>query len=268
MNVVQILSCKGILKMGINYKENIMLSIEMLKSKKAILFDLDGTILDDSNIWNEIYIEFVKQECNVIVSINQILKDWYEHLEKFKGNDLYKSYVIYLVKKYGNNNLNLNADSLREKLYIIANEYVCKKVKYKAYAPEVIKKFKDLGYILGLGSISDIETFKKYNYLNNNISQKMNMFEYFDKIMLYDDVINKKPNPEVYIKLIKELDINPSECLVVEDSLSGVQAGKNAGIEVLNIPDECSSKHQSEIDNIVDYKLNNLKELFEILEQI
>lgn len=243
-----------------------MLSIEILRSKKAILFDLDGTILDDSNTWNEIYIEFVKQECNVIVSINQILKDWYEHLEKFKGNDLYKSYVIYLVKKYGNDKSNLNADSLREKLYIIANQYVCEKVKYKDYAPEVIKRFKDLGYILGLGSISDIETFKKYNYSNHNISKKMNMFEYFDKIILYEDVINKKPHPEVYLKLIKTLNIPPSECLVIEDSLSGVQAGKNAGIEVLNIPDICSLNHQTEIDNIVDYKLNNLKELFKIIE--
>lgn len=214
------------------------------------------------------HILFVKQECNAIVSNDQILKDWYEHLEKFKGNDLYKSYVVYLVKKYGNDKLNLNADSLREKLYIIANKYVCEKVKYKDYAPEVIRKFKELGYILGLGSISDIETFKKYNYLNHNISEKMNMFEYFDKIMLYEDVINKKPNPEVYLKLIKALNINPSKCLVIEDSLSGVQAGKNAGIAVLNIPDICSSKHQAEIDTIADYKLNNLKELFKIIEGI
>lgn len=245
-----------------------MLNIEILKNKKAILFDLDGTILDDSNIWNEIYIEFVKQECNAIVPINEILKDWYEHLEKFKGKDLYKSYVIYLIKKYGNDKSDLNAEHLRKKLYIIANQYICEKVKYKDYAPEVVKKFKDLGYILGLGSISDKETFKKYNYLNQNISEKMNMFEYFDKIMLYEDVSNKKPNPEVYLKLIKKLNINPSECLVIEDSLSGVQAGKNAGIDVLNIPDICSSNHQAEIDNIADYKLNNLKELYKIIGEI
>ncbi len=244
-----------------------MLIREMLRNKKAILFDLDGTILDDSNIWNEIYIEFVKQECNVTVSINQISKEWYEHLESFNGSDLYKSYVIYLVKKYGNNKSDLNADSLRKKLYIIANKYICEKVRYKDYAPEVIKKFKELGYILGLGTISDIETFKKYNYLNYSISKKMNMFEYFDKIILYEDVINKKPNPEVYLKLIKELNIKPSDCLVIEDSLSGVQAGKNAGIEVLNIPDICSLNHQVEIDNIVDYKLNNLKELLEVIEE-
>lgn len=118
-----------------------MLNIEILRNKKAILFDLDGTILDDSNIWNEIYIEFVKQECNAIVPINEILKDWYEHLEKFKGKDLYKSYVIYLIKKYGNDKSDLNAEHLRKKLYIIANQYICEKVKYKDYAPEVVKKF-------------------------------------------------------------------------------------------------------------------------------
>lgn len=47
-----------------------------------------------------------------------------------------------------------------------------------------------------------------------------------------------------------------------------VQAGKNAQIEVLNIPDVCSLAHQAEIDSITDYKLNNLKELFKIVEKM
>lgn len=153
-------------------------------------------------------------------------------------------------------------------MYEIAEQYICENVEYKNYVPEVIKKLKSLGYILGLGSISDRETFKKYNYQNKNISLKMNLFEYFDKIILYEDVTNKKPNPEVYLKLIEELNLKKDECLIIEDSLSGIRAAKNAGIEVLNIPDECASNHQKEIDDITDYKLNNFKELFNLLEKI
>lgn len=245
-----------------------MLIKEMLKNKKAILFDLDGTILDDSNIWNEIYIEFIKQECNVEVTLEQINQDWHEHLKIFNSDDFYKSYVVYLINKYSKIKKELNADGLRKRLYIIADIYVCNKVEYKEYAPEVIKKLKKMGYRLGLGSISDRETFKKYNYNNSNISNKMNLFDYFEKIVLYEDVANKKPNPEVYIKLIKELNLKPEDCLIIEDSLSGIQAAKNANIEVLNIPDNCSFKNQNEIDNLSDYKVNSLKELFDILEEI
>lgn len=122
-----------------------MLIKEMLKNKKAILFDLDGTILDDSNIWNEIYIEFIKQECNVEITLEQINQDWHEHLKIFNSDDFYKSYVLYLINKYSKVKKDLNADELRKKLLFIANIYVCDKVEYKRYAPEVIKKIKRNG---------------------------------------------------------------------------------------------------------------------------
>ena len=47
--------------------------------------------------------------------------------------------------------------------------------------------------------------------------------------------------------------MRPEECLVIEDSLSGVQAAKNAKLEVVNIPDIGSLKNQDEIDKITDY---------------
>ena len=106
------------------------------------------------------------------------------------------------------------------------------------------------------------------NYLNKNISEKMNMFEYFDEILLYDDVQNKKPNPEVYLKLMEKLKVRPEECLVIEDSLSGVQAAKNAKLEVVNIPDIGSLKNQDEIDKITDYKLNDMKEFWELIKDL
>ena len=242
------------------------LNIEILKSKKAILFDSDGTLLDNSNIWNEIYAEFVFKKCGVRISVKQALNDWHEHHIKFKGEDLFKSYVLFLTNKYGNKKY--DADILRKELYEIADEFVISKVKYKDYAPEVVKKFKSLNYILGLGTLCDRETFEKYNCKNLNITKKMNCFNEFNKILLYEDVSKRKPNPEIYLKLLNELNLNPEECLIIEDSLTGVQAGRMAGIEVLNIPDECSIMHQQEIDNITDYKLQSMKELYEILVKV
>lgn len=244
-----------------------MLIKEMLKNKKAIIFDLDGTILDDSNIWNEIYIELIKQECNVEITLDQINEDWHNHLEIFNGGDFFKSYVLYLINKYNTEEKNLDATLLRKKLYVIADDYICNKVDFKKYAPEVIKKLKQMGYRLAVGSITDRETFDKYNQSNLNINSKLSMLDYFEIVVLYEDVQNKKPNPEVYLKIVNELNLNPEECLIIEDSLSGVQAAKNAKIEVLNVPDECSINNQQEIDSLTDYKVNSLEELLNILEE-
>ena len=70
------------------------------------------------------------------------------------------------------------------------------------------------------------------------------------------------------MKLLKELNLKPEECLIIEDSLSGIQAAKNAKIDVLNIPDKGSLKNQNEIDNLADYKVDNLKILLDIQEEI
>lgn len=62
--------------------------------------------------------------------------------------------------------------------------------------------------------------------------------------------------------------MRPEECLVIEDSLSGVQAAKNAKLEVVNIPDIGSLKNQDEIDKITDYKLNDMKEFWDLIKDL
>ena len=89
----------------------------------------------------------------------------------------------------------------------------------------------------------------------------------FDLVITYDDVTKKKPNPEVYLKAIEKMKVSKEECLIVEDSLEGVKAANNAGIEVLNIVDENMYKKQKKIDSLSDYKMNNLEELYKLIIQ-
>ena len=67
---------------------------------------------------------------------------------------------------------------------------------------------------------------------------------------------------------MEKLKVRPEECLVIEDSLSGVQAAKNAKLEVVNIPDIGSLKNQDEIDKITDYKLIDMKEFWELIKDL
>ena len=58
---------------------------------------------------------------------------------------------------------------------------------------------------------------------------------FFQSIIGGHEVSKGKPDPEIFIKTMDQLQLNPQNCLVVEDSISGVQAAKNAGIRVVGI---------------------------------
>lgn len=66
---------------------------------------------------------------------------------------------------------------------------------------------------------------------------------------------------------MKKLNVTPKECLVIEDALIGVQAAKNAGIEVVNMYDKYSDSDREEINSLSDYKVKNFKELIDILDR-
>jgi len=66
-----------------------------------------------------------------------------------------------------------------------------------------------------------------------------NLFEHIDEIVTGDDpaVKNGKPAPDIYIEAARRLGVDPTECLVFEDALSGVKSGKAAGCQVVAVPD-------------------------------
>ena len=55
----------------------------------------------------------------------------------------------------------------------------------------------------------------------------------FDAIVSGSDVANKKPDPEIFVKAAAKLGLKPEECLVIEDAITGVKAGKAAGCKCL-----------------------------------
>ena len=88
--------------------------------------------------------------------------------------------------------------------------------------------------------------------------------EKFDDMVCGDEIEHSKPNPEIFLKAAKKLGLEPEECIVIEDSPAGVEAGYKGGMKVINvpdmkIPDEEMKKHASLI-------CNNLLEVKEYLE--
>jgi len=129
------------------------------------------------------------------------------------------------------------------------------------------------------GKIKPIKGFKKFlndvksrnilvglasNAIRKNVSliiKELEIYDDFDSIICGDEVDNGKPNPEMFNKTIDRFKINKNECLIFEDSIEGIKAAKNSGINVIGITSSSSHKILQDagstktISNYVDFDL-------------
>ena len=76
------------------------------------------------------------------------------------------------------------------------------------------------------------------------IGGKLDLFPHLESALASEHVSNHKPNPEVYLKSARNLGLDPIECVVFEDSFSGIMAAKNAGMKVIGV---LSSHNKAEL---------------------
>lgn len=67
--------------------------------------------------------------------------------------------------------------------------------------------------------------------------KRVGVYDRFDYVLCGDEVINRKPDPEIYLSVLKEMDTDARNALVLEDSVVGVEAAYRAGIDCIQVPD-------------------------------
>lgn len=236
--------------------------LNKIKDLDLVIFDFDGTLVDSNGVNDKIDIE--------LVNFFGEKKDSYEiiqerdHILRTKTNgDIYLNYCQYLKEKY---NLDLSAEEILEVRRRLSRKFL-KNVKYKPGADIIIKLIKKNKTKLALATVSSRQSLNIYFSENENIRKKCDIQKYFDLIITKDDVIQKKPNPEVYNKIISKFNIRDlSRCLVIEDSLMGVLAAKRAKLNVIAIYDKYSDKDRDKINKIADYNVKDFEELFALFK--
>lgn len=214
-------------------------------------------------MFNEIYSVLIKEIAGNVVSVNQIQEDWDNFVHQNIQGDLYVNFLIYLDKKYSSETHDI--DFLGKLYSEIEYKYVSQEIQYKKFAKDLVLKLKKQGYTLVLATLSTKNIIEIYNNVNKKLIDEFKIYDIFNLVLTYEDVTNKKPNPEIYLKAIEKLNVSKEKCLIVEDSLEGVKAANNAGIEVLNVVDENMYKTQNIIDSLSTYKMNNLNEFLKLL---
>ena len=236
-----------------------------IKSKKYIIFDLDGTLIDSIGVWNITDYKLIKKYSGVSVDLFEIQQFRDDFLNTHVDHDIYLSFCDYLIRKY--HFKGISKEELLQDRWRISSDILENEMDYKEGVVPLINRLKELGHTLILATMTTDVQMDIYTKKNNKMVNQMNILDTFDYIIKKEDVSKKKPNPEIYLKVLDYFHANKEECLIFEDSYTGVLAAKNAGIDVVNIYDSYADIDRDKIRNITDYEINSYNEVLDYLNK-
>ncbi len=181
---------------------------------KAFIFDMDGVIIDSEPLH--------------FLSDKMVMKDFgidisHEELNEFVGMTNPVMWAV-LIKRY---NLATSVDE------ILITQHNFKKELLEAgeYCaingiPELLKELRAREFKVGLASSSSRQFIEL-------VLKKLGIFQYFDVVISGEEVLNSKPAPDIFLEAAAALEVNPLECIVLEDSGHGVTAAKAAGMKCI-----------------------------------
>ncbi|MBH1941441.1 HAD family phosphatase [Mobilitalea sibirica] len=213
----------------------------MLKDIDAVIFDLDGTLVDSMWMWESIDIEYLNR-----YGI-ELPKDLQKSIEgmSFSETAVYFKNRFQLLDSLDQ----IKSDWNKMAWYKYENE-----VPIKEGVKEFLEYLKEEGIPAGIATSNSRE-------LVDLIIEKHGLKEYFKSIRTSCEVDKGKPSPDIYLLVAKDLEVKPERCLVFEDVLQGVMAGKNANMKVCAVYDKYSDKDQEQKKRLADYYVHSMKEI-------
>lgn len=215
----------------------------MLNNIDAVIFDVDGTIADSMWMWKQIDIEYLDR-------FGIPLPD---DLQKNIEGMSFRETAHYFKEHF------LIPDSI-EKMMADWNEMASHKYRYeiplKEGALEFMKQCKKKGLLLGIVTSNSVELFS--DLLTAHKLENM-----FDVIITGSDGLKGKPAPDMYLEAAKRLSVDVSKCLVFEDIIPGILAGKRAGMKVCAIDDVYSKDVLLEKKKESDFFIDSFEDILE-----
>ncbi len=206
--------------------------------RKGVIFDLDGVLIDTGQFHRQSWYDLAREE------------DFQMSDELFYSTFGMQNYQIIplLVRR------DLTAEDIermsewKERRY---RELISGKLTLQEGARGLIDELKSNGFLLAIGTSAP----------QANLAfmlEHTGVDDCFDAYVTGEEVSNSKPAPDTFLKAAEKLSLSPGHCLVVEDAVQGVQAGKKAGMKVVAVCTTRQREDLEESDLIVD-SLGELK---------
>ena len=207
----------------------------MIKNNKlkAVIFDLDGVIIDSEPIHHKV--------------LNEILKDYSVVIEDEEYNTFIGTSNASLWKKIIDKyNLKLEVEDMC--LLTLKNNF--EYLKNNDVQPingviNLLAQLKNNNILIGLASSSPLDSIEL-------ILSIFNIRTYFEVVVSGESVAKSKPSPEIFLKTAKLLGVKPKNCVVIEDSKNGVTAAKSATMKCIGFKNKNSGNQDiSKADKII-----------------
>lgn len=212
-----------------------------LKNIEGAVFDLDGTLLDSSWVWEKVDEKFLGDRGF------QVPDDYVDEISPLGAERA----AVYTIERFG---LNEDKDDIvREWIEMAKKEYATE-VACKPYAKEFLEELHKLNIKMAVATSSDRELFMK-------TLEREGILKYFQKIVTVDEVERGKGYPDIYEEAARRIKVNPHKCLVFEDILAGVTGASLGEFNVVAVFDEKSKHNWEKIKSISKYSINDYKEL-------
>ncbi len=212
---------------------------------KAVIFDMDGVLIDSEIIY---------------------LDHMYEKL-KIKYPQINREALFAVVGSTTKRTMEIISDVIGEDVNshmfqeLYAELWVDCRPDYPSIlrkeVPDILKELHRRGYQVALASSTSRAGI-------NDVLTSCGLKGDFDYIVSGEEFKESKPNPEIYLHTADTLKREPKECLVVEDSTYGIMAGHGAGMTVASVIDDRFSFDRS----LADYSINGLWEILDVLEKL
>ena len=211
---------------------------------KGVLFDMDGVLVDSEPFIAKAAIMMFEE-----LGVHAKTEDFHPFIGTGENR-----YIGGVAEKY---NLKVDIQVVKARTYEIFGEIARKNLFALPGAAEFISRCTDKGLKLALATSAD------------RVKMEVNLTEIglppetFNSIITGEDVLNKKPFPDIYIKAATSMGLRPQECLVVEDAVSGIKSGKSAGCKCLAVTTSFDAEALSEADWIYSSLLEVPDEVLE-----
>ena len=211
-----------------------------MKTYKAILFDMDGVLIESEYLMRASAIRALA-DYGVTARHEDFLEFTGMGEDRFVGGVAEKHGLVYKTE-------------MKE----LAYDYFGQKVKEEAHVPAGVKKMLEalhgMGLTLAVCSAADLRKVR-YNLMAIGVDESI-----FAALVTGSDVTRKKPFPDIYLEGARRIGIDPEDCLVIEDAISGIQAAHAAGMDAVGVPTTFSQEVLQE-KAAPEYMLDEIRNL-------
>lgn len=214
----------------------------MLDNIQAVIFDLDGSLVDSMWIWRDIDIEY----------LGKFGIPMPDDLQRQIEGMSFSETAVYFKEHFP---IPYSIEQMKEDWNRMARDKYLNEVPFKEGAEAFLKECRKRGILLGIATSNS-------RALVENIADVHGFHNYFQCIMTGCEVAHGKPAPDIYLEVAKKLNVDPANCLVFEDIIPGIQAGKSAGMKVCAVEDAYSADSRDAKQTLADYYITDYRGLW------